>query len=154
MLYPVDIYIGTIGINIQTMICHGSMLTVGIYLLCTGYVKIRHETILKAIPVFGVALLVAVIMNEIAYGAGLLETDEFNMFFVSPHCEPSLPVYSSVQRAVAYPWCLFVYIAVFTFAAYVVLLLAMLVQKAAHGFSHKKRITMAIQTETKEPVLH
>lgn len=47
------------------------------------------------------------------------------MFFISPHCEPSLPVYSIVQSAVPYPWCLLIYIIAFTLAAYFVLLAAM-----------------------------
>ncbi|MBQ8309924.1 MAG: YwaF family protein [Clostridia bacterium] len=125
MIYPNDVFISTIGINIQTMICHGSMLTVGIYLWYTGYVKAEHKTILRAVPVFAAAVLVAVILNEVAYVTGLLETDTFNMFFVSPHCDPSLPVYSLVQGSVPYPWCLLIYIAGFSAAAYVILLAVM-----------------------------
>lgn len=129
MVYPADVFIDTIGINIQTMICHGSMITVGGYLLCTGYVKAEHKTILKAVPVFAVAVAMAAIMNEIAYAAGLLETETFNMFFISPHCDPSLPVYSLVQEVVPYPWCLVIYILAFSLAAYIILLLAMLAKK-------------------------
>ena len=115
----------TIGINIQTMIRHDSMITVGIYLLYSGYVKLEHKTILKAIPVFMISVLTAVILNEIAFQSGLLDDHEFNMFFISPHCELSLPVYSLVQNAVPYPWCLFIYVSAFTLAAYVILLVAM-----------------------------
>lgn len=125
MFYPETVFIDTIGINIQTMICHGSMITVGIYLLYSGYVKLEHKTILKAIPVFLVSVLTAVILNEIAFQLGLLNDHEFNMFFISPYCEPSLPVYSLVQNAVAYPWCLFIYVIAFTLAAYLILLVAM-----------------------------
>lgn len=129
MLYPVTVFVDTIGINIQTMVCHGSMITIGVYLLYTGYVKMEHRTILKALPVFAVAVFIAMTMNEIAYYTGLLETDEFNMFFISPHCTPSLPVYSIVQEIVPYPWCLIIYIAAFTLAAYLVLLVSMGVRK-------------------------
>lgn len=125
MFYPETVFIDTIGINIQTMICHGSMITVGIYLLYSGYVKLEHKTILKAIPVFLVSVLTAVIFNEIAFQSGLLNDHEFNMFFISPHCEPSLPVYSLVQNAVPYPWCLIIYVSAFTLAAYLILLVAM-----------------------------
>ena len=75
MLYPVTVFVDTIGINIQTMVCHGSMITIGVYLLYTGYVKMEHRTILKALPVFAVAVFVAMTMNEIAYYTGLLETE-------------------------------------------------------------------------------
>ena len=123
MVYPVSVFIPTIGINMQTMFCHGSMITVGIYLLCTGAVKAQWKTLWKAVPVFAVCLGLAIGMNEIAHVTGLLERETFNMFFVSPYCEPSLPVYSLVQGAVAYPWCLILYIFGFTVAAGLMLLL-------------------------------
>ena len=122
MLYPVSVFIPTVGVNLQTMFCHGSMITVGAYLLFTGAVKPTLQTLWKAVPVFGVCLLLAVVMNGIAHVSGLLQRETFNMFFVSPYCEPSLPVYSLVQGAVAYPWCLILYILGFTAAAGLVLL--------------------------------
>lgn len=125
MIYPGDVFISTTGINIQTMICHGSMVYVGVYLFTSGHVKLEHKTILKAVPVFAVCVALACVMNEIAYASGLLETETFNMFFVSPHCEPSLPLYSLVQQVVPFPWSLVIYIAIFTLAAYLILLIAM-----------------------------
>ena len=131
MIYPGDVFISTIGINIQTMICHGSMITIGIYLLGTEYVKLEHKTVLYAIPVFACFVVCAAVMNEIAYLSGLLETETFNMFFISPYCEPSLPVYSSVQAVVPFPWCLFIYVTVFSFAAYLIVLASMGIRKLA-----------------------
>ena len=137
MLYPTTVFIDTIGINIQTMFCHGSMIFVGVYLLYSGYVKLEHKTILRAIPVFVCCVALAVIMNEIAYQTGLLETDTFDMFFISPYCEPSLPVYSLVQKAVAFPWCLLIYVSAFTLAAYLILLIAMEIKEIAAKFTLK-----------------
>lgn len=137
MFYPSTVFIETIGINIQTMICHGSMITVGVYLLYSGYVKLEQRTILKAIPVFAVAVLIAICLNELAYYTGLLETDTFNMFFISRHCEPSLPVYSLVQEAVAYPWCLIIYIGAFSLASYLILLSAIGLKKLAAKIRRK-----------------
>ncbi len=128
MAYPVSVFISTIGINIQTMICHGSMITVGIYLLYSGYVPLKHKTILKAMPVFAVNVALATVMNEIAYRSGLLDRETFNMFFISPYCDPHLPVYSLVQGVIPFPFCLILYIAGFTAAAYLVLLAAMGIQ--------------------------
>ena len=139
MFYPESVFVETIGINIQTMICHGSMITVGIYLLYSGYVKLEHKTILKAIPVFVVSVLTAVILNEIAFQSGLLEDHEFNMFFISPYCDPSLPVYSLVQRTVAYPWCLFIYVLAFTLAAYLVLLIGIGIKNLSWKHLYKKQ---------------
>jgi len=129
LLYPNDVFISTIGINIQTMICHCSMIVIGVYLMVTGYVKLEHKTILKAIPVFAIAVGLAAIMNEIAYYSGLLKTENFNMFYISPHCDPSLPVYSLVQEVVPFPFCLIIYIAAFSLAAYLILLIAMSVKR-------------------------
>ena len=132
MLYPGDVFISTVGINIQTMICHGSMLTVGIYLLASGHVQVAHKTILKALPVFCCCAAIAIVMNEIAYYTGLLKTDYFNMFYFSPHCDPHLPVFSMVQAAMNAPVLeIVIYIAGFTLAAYLILLTAIGIKKIA-----------------------
>ena len=123
MAYPNTVFIGTIGINIQTMVCHGSMIVIGIYLLACGHVKLEHKTILRAVPVFAVTVGLAAILNEVAYHAGL---GDFNMFFISPYCDPSLPVYSLVQEKVPFPASLVIYILGFTAAGYAVLILVML----------------------------
>ncbi len=134
LVYPNDVFVGTIGINIQSMICHCSMIVLGAYLFASGYVKPEQRTILKALPVFAVAVGIASVLNEIAYFTGLLETETFNMFFISPHCEPSLPVYSLVQQVVPFPFCLIIYIAVFSLAAYLILLFAMVIGRISKKY--------------------
>lgn len=131
MIYPNDVFIETIGINIQTMICHGSMIVLGVYLFYSGHVKANLGTLLKAIPVFAVCVGLAAVMNEIAYISGLLERETFNMFFISPHCDPSLPVYSTVQKLLPFPWCLLVYILAFTAASGIILLVTMGISRLA-----------------------
>ena len=125
MLYPSTVFVDTIGINIQTMICHGSMIVIGVYLLYSGYVKVEHKTVLKAIPVFAICVAIACALNETAYRTGLLQRETFDMFFISPYGTPSLPVYSLVQGVVPFPWCLVIYVAAFTLAAYLMLLVAL-----------------------------
>lgn len=125
MFYPNDVFINEIGINVQTMICHGSMLTIGIYLYGSGYIKTEHKTILRALPVFATAVGIAAVLNEIMFHSGVLNGETFNMFFISPHFEGTLPVYSTIQGIVPFPWCLIIYIIAFSLAAYVMLLLAM-----------------------------
>ena len=128
MFYPVSIYIDTIGINIQTSVCHGSMIFLGIYLMATEYVKPGIKTVLKAVPVFSCFVGLAVILNEIAHQFGLAESESFNMFYISPHCPPHLPVYSLVQEVVPFPIYLVIYILGFTAAACIIQLIAMGVQ--------------------------
>lgn len=126
MVYPGDVFIDTIGINVQTMICHGSMLTVGIYLYGSGYVKAEHKTILKAIPVFCAMVLIAVALNEWAFRTGLTKEHYFNMFYFSPYLDGHLPLYSDVQAALGVdnPLSFIIYVAGFTLAAYLMLLIA------------------------------
>ncbi len=131
MFYPGDVFIDTIGINVQTMICHGSMVAIGIYLLSTGYVKLAHKTVLKAAPVFAACVLMAAGMNELAHLTGLKET--FNMFFISPHWDCTLPLYSLIHEAVPFPLNLLIYIAGFTAAAWIVLLVGMAIRKLTVG---------------------
>lgn len=131
MILPTDVFIRTIGINVQTMFCHGSMITVAIYLMYTGYVKLEHKTILKALPVFAVTLGIAMILNEVAYYSGLLETHDFNMFYISPHQDPHLPIFSLIQPLVPYVVSLALYVGVFTLAAYVMLLIGIGCKKIA-----------------------
>lgn len=137
MLYPGDVFVDTVGINIQTMICHGSMVAIGVYLLYSGRVKLEHKTVLKGAAVFAVCVAMAMVMNEIAHQTGLLEDHTFNMFFISPYCAPSLPVYSIVQGIVPFPWCLVIYIAAFTLASWIILLAAMGIRKLS-----KKKIAV------------
>lgn len=137
MFYPGDVFIGTIGINIQTMICHGSMITVGIFLFYTNHVKAEWKTLFKAIPVFAGCVTVAVILNEVGHAVGLTEDHFFNMFYISRHEDGHLPVYSSVQEVVPYPWCLILYLIGFTAAAGIMLLLAMGIKKLAAVIGRK-----------------
>lgn len=136
MFYPVSVFVPTIGINIQTMICHGSMIPIGALLLGSGHVKTEPKTILHALYVFLAAITLASIMNEIAYRTGLLNTDTFNMFFISPYCDPSLPVYSLVQQILPFPVCLIIYVLGFTAAALIVLLMAKYFKKSVHFKRH------------------
>ena len=137
MIYPGDVFIDVIGINIQTMVCHGSMIFLAVYLMATGYVKMSYKTVLKAVPIFAIFLLLAMGMNEWAYQSGLLENHNFNMFYISPYVTGTLPVYSNVQAVIPYPWSLVIYIVGFTVLAYVMQLLGMLVRLIGRLFSKK-----------------
>lgn len=139
MFYPGDVFIGTICINVQTMICHGSMIPIGALLYASGVVKAEHKTIFRAGCVFSIAVALASVMNELAYVTGLLDSESFNMFYISPHCSPSLPVYSLVQQALPFPFCLIVYVLAFSAAAYVLLLIAVIIRRKKVSFSNSSK---------------
>ena len=118
MFYPNDVFVETVGINIQTMVWHGSMVVIGGYLLGSGYVKMEAKTVLRAMPVFACAVAMAAGMNELAHATGI---EGFNMFFISPYETCTLPVYSLVHNAVPFPINLAIYVLGFTAAAFIVL---------------------------------
>ncbi len=127
MIYPGDVYTDLVGINIQTMVCHSTMIILGVWLLASGYVPLGHRTVLKGCCVFSVAVAIAVVLNEGMWYSGILGDETFNMFFISRHFPGTLPVYSLVQQVVPYPWCLIIYVAAFTAAAFLVMGAAQLV---------------------------
>lgn len=139
MCYPTTVFVRTIGINIQTMVCHGSMITLGLWLLGTGYVKAEFKSVAKALPVFAVMVGIAVILNEWAYRVGIAPGEFFNMFYVSPYCDPHLPVYSLIQPVVPFPWCLVLYILGFGVAACAPVLLVLGIQKLVRVAYHPAR---------------
>ena len=141
MAYPGQVFVSEIGINIQTMVCHASMIVIGVFLFYTGLVKTEFKSLLKASAVFVVSLGIAVGINEWAYRSGIMEgAQRVNMFYVSPYCEPSLPVYSNVQRVVPYPWNLFIYIAGFCTIACLILYIAKLTQIISAKIKAKKEV--------------
>lgn len=137
LAYPAQIYHEFVVINIQTTLCHGSMIALGVYLLKTGYVQPSRRTWYRATVVFFVNVGIAVLMNEIAFRVGLLETDMFNMFFFSPYCEPTMVVYSWVQATVPYPWCLLIYVLGFSSLAGGVLLGAKLLHRSGKSVDRR-----------------
>lgn len=139
MLYPGDVFTETVGINIQTVICHGSMVVIGGYLLASGHVKLESKTVLKAVPVFAVTIGIAMLLNEVAYRTGLLENHNFNMFYISPYLPGHLPVYSLVQDVVPYPASLLIYILGFSAAAWLMLLIPMAVKHLIHVIAGSRR---------------
>jgi hypothetical protein len=140
MFYPAQVFIDTVGINIQTMFWHGGMVVVGIWLLATGYVRVNKTTILKAMCVFLCFIGVAMVMNEIAYHSDLID-EAFNMFYISPHLPSTLPVYSAIHNALPYPISLTIYVLAFTMAADLILCVGYFFQNLSH-YAHKKTVVL------------
>lgn len=150
MLYPNDVFINTIGINIQTMLHHGIMLIMGVYVLSSGRAKLKWTTILKASIVFVALTAMAIIMDIIYVKAGGNQT--FNMFYISPYFECTLPVLSLIYLKVPYYVFLPIYILGFMLAGFVILLIAMginwIIQKAKNNKSKKNE--SQLRTNLKE----
>lgn len=137
MLWPSTVFIPTIGINIQTMVHHGFMVVIGVFLFATGTVKIEHKAILHALPVFAILSSVALISN-ILFGLYSNTSQTFDMFFISPFEEPSLPLVSIIFADAPYILYLMGYLVGFTLAGYIMILLAMLAVKISARIQAKK----------------
>lgn len=118
MISPGDVFIETIGINIQTMIHHGGQVLIGLYLIACNRVKINYKTPIVALPTFlslmAIALLLNVTLVNFTNGA------TFNMFFISPYFPSTLPVFDVLYHEVHYIIFLLLYIIAFLIGAYII----------------------------------
>ena len=125
LVYPEDALIDVIGINIQTMFHHGMQIVLGIFLAYRNYKKFSLQYFLHSVAVFAGFVIIAILLNVIVYNAfvatGIDET--FNMFFISPYFDCSLPVLSMVYDAIPYPVFLIVYIVGFAVVAFLMYLI-------------------------------
>lgn len=122
MLYPNNVFCETAGINIQTMVCHGSMIAVAIYLLAKEKVKTDAKTFLGTLAIFAATLGVAMLFNEGAHLIGITENYYFNMYYISPYEEPFVAFLAPLQKAVPSIFWPFIYFAAFSLLAVLVLL--------------------------------
>lgn len=123
--YPNDVFISTVGVNIQTMFHHGMQIVLGIFLTVHNRRKLSLEYFARSVAVFGMFVAIAIIMNFAVYhalvGAGM--DDTFNMFYISPYFDCTLPVLSDVYSDVSYPVFIVIYILGFAFVAFLMYLI-------------------------------
>lgn len=119
MLYPVTVFVDTIGINLQTMIHHGSMLTIGSLLILNNKIKFDFKTLLHATYVFIILVIIANALNIITYYMNI--DDGLSLFFISPFHESSLPVFSNIYNMVPYLIFLLIYIISFMGGSYLIM---------------------------------
>ncbi|MBR0157055.1 MAG: YwaF family protein [Clostridia bacterium] len=125
MVYPGDVFIRTIGIDIQTMVWHGSQVILGVYFIVYYRRSINLRFFLRAVPVFLIMVGAATALNLIIPNF----TDEtFNMFYISPKFPSTLPVLSSFYKGPGnpgMPWPLFLllYLVGYTLAAFIIFLI-------------------------------
>lgn len=112
MLYPGDVFIPTVGICVQTMIHHGAMVAVGIFMVAYNRHHMNKRYFFGSLAVFYSFAAVAILLNETIHtmliGKGL--NDTFNMFYISRHYPCTLPVLSNIYAKVSYPSFLCIYL--------------------------------------------
>ncbi|MBQ8374808.1 MAG: YwaF family protein [Clostridia bacterium] len=97
--YPNDVFVGTIGINIQTMVHHGTQIITGVAFLVYNRKKLNFKYFFSGGIVYAVMISIAMILNlTVPFG-----TDEtFNMFYISPNFPSTLPILSIIYEQVDY----------------------------------------------------
>lgn len=145
MIYPSTVLSDIIFRTTQSFVHHGAMIIIGVLIWVCGKAKVEHKTILKAIPVFAVCVAAAFIMNIVFHATG--NTDSFNMFYIGPYNDCDIPVLSSIGEALNIAsgnisfgnfLFLFIYVLGFSIAAYIILLLVMLINHILNKKQLKK----------------
>ena len=112
MLYPNDVFISLIGINIQTMIHHGLQVIFGIFFACHARKKLNLRFYLSSIIVFAVFSSIAILLNVLVHKMFILKSinEDFNMFYISPYYRCTLPILSDIYDILPYVAFLLVYL--------------------------------------------
>jgi hypothetical protein len=131
MVYPGDVFIGMIGINIQTMLHHGSQVAIGALLVAHNRRRYTRGFVLRGIPVFLAMACIALIADIAAYHILLANSSDhvFNMFYISPYFISELPVFNTIQEAVPYPLFLASYVVGLMLGSVVIMGIALAIQR-------------------------
>ena len=110
--YPNDVFVGEIAINIQSMIHHGLQIIIGVFLAVHTRCDMKFRRYIGSVGVFAVLAALALVMNVGMYHIFTANSinDTFNMFFISPYYDCTLPVLSAIYPKVPYPVFLAIYI--------------------------------------------
>ena len=136
MVYPTTVLSDVIFRSTQSLLHHSTMVVMGALIWTTKKAKVEHKTILKGMAVFAVLVITAFVMNIIFHISG--GTDSFNMFYIGPYSKCDIPVLNNIGQALDLARqtihignfiFLLIYIVGFTLAAYIILLVVMLVHK-------------------------
>jgi len=133
-IYPNDVFVSTIGINIQTMIHHGLQIVLGILFMVYYHKKLSMKFFLSSIVVFVSCIAVAMILNAIV---PTFTTETFNMFYISPLYECTLPILGSIYQKVHYILFLLLYIFGFSLVAFLMYLLLSITIKLINKKTNK-----------------
>ena len=110
ILFPDSCFVSTALVNIHTMWLHCGSLVVSIYLLITKEVEIKWSNLKNAFIVFLIFAGIAMYLNLVIYNLGILNGENFNMFYISPYFTTHLPIYNTIQENTPYLVYLFLYI--------------------------------------------
>ena len=143
-VYPNDVFISTIGINIQTMIHHGTQVVLGFYLgmRLRREGKLTRPVFLAGCRIFAILMAIALALN---LAAPLFTRDAFNMFYIGPRVPCSLVILGDIYQRVPYLCFLALYGVGFSLVA----LLMLAIHRALGGPARKRAALARQQNRTK-----
>ena len=124
---PHDVFVSDLLIDIHTMYLHAGSLVVSVYLLMSREVEINLKGFFRAVVTFIAFCAIANIMNIAVYNSGILNGETFNMFYISPYFESSLPVFDVIYNAVPYLVFLAIYVVALSLGGFIILGLAYMI---------------------------
>ena len=123
-IIPDQLFVSDILINVHAMFLHLGSLVVSMYLLISGEVKINIKSLLMGLVVFVIVIIVANTLNIVIYKSGVLNGETFNMLYISPYFESTLPVFDSIYKSVPYIIFLALYIVALSLGSYIIFAIA------------------------------
>ena len=128
MVMPGSCFVSEILINIHTMFLHCGSFVLSIYLLMNE-IKPTKENLLGAFKVFIACIILALALDITFYKSGIIGDNTFNMFFISPYFESTLPVFSIIYKNVPYLIFLCSYIIMLTLGASIIFFISKFINK-------------------------
>ncbi|MBQ6840740.1 MAG: YwaF family protein [Bacilli bacterium] len=129
ILIPDSCFTSDTLVNIHTMWLHLGSFVVSVYLLMNKEVEVNITNLKNSIKVFLLFATLAYISNIVIYNLGILNDESFNMFYISPYFESSLPVFVDIQKVVPHIVFLLIYIIALSIGAYIIYFIAKLFSK-------------------------
>ena len=129
MIIPDSCFTSDILVNIHTMWLHCGSFVVSVYLLISREVELNISNLFRAIRIFLISVFIALVLNIIVYNSGVLNKEEFNMFYISPYFISTLPVFSTIQMHVHYIVYLITYIWILIIGSFIVYVISILISK-------------------------
>lgn len=134
IVMPDTCLISEILINIHTMWLHCGSLVISVYLLMTKEVELNIKSLKRAIIVFIIFVGIAQLLNIGVYNLGVLNNETFDMFYISPYFETTLPVFSTLRQIFPYPIYLLLYVIALSLGSGVIYLISKLIYSLQKKF--------------------
>lgn len=129
IIMPSSCFVETTLVNIHTMWLHCGSFVVSIYLLITNEVEISFKNLKLGFIIFIISIFIALLLDIILFKSGVIGSETFNMFYISPYFISTLPIFDVIQQSVPYFIFLLIYILVCTFGAVIIFMISKMIKK-------------------------